>query len=183
MPFAKTGALLAVALSGLLFQSAAQAQVTVQCMSPNYQYTECQAPLSQPQLVHQISSSSCILNKTWGFNPQTRRIWVAEGCSGVFADAGGYHHSRSDTYDENARSYDKHGHDMGKVVAGGLLAILLAGALDDSSHKKHKHTTSNDAVDTRPHFDKEGFPNFDTNGNYQGCHGLGCKVDNPDTSN
>ena len=41
MPFAKTGALLAVALSGLLFQSAAQAQVTVQCMSPNYQYTEC----------------------------------------------------------------------------------------------------------------------------------------------
>ena len=184
MSILKTGALLAVASSALLFQSSAHAQSTVECVSYNYQYTECQAPLSQPQLVHQISSSACILNRSWGFNPQTRRIWVAEGCSGVFAEAGGYHHGRGDTFDDNARSYDRHGHDAGKVVAGGVLALLLAAALDDSSHKKHeKHTTSNNAIDTRPQFDKEGNPNFDTHGNYQGCHGIGCQVDNPDTRN
>lgn len=216
MPLAKTSALLAVAFSGLFFQPSVHAQATVECMSHNYQYTECQAPLSQPQLVHQISSSACILNRSWGFNPQTRRIWVAEGCSGVFAEAGGYHHGRGDTYDENARNYDKHGNDVGKVVAGGVLALILAAALDDSSDKK-KHTTSNnaysrpdrrhpssgysgchglgcvvddpdarprnDAIDPRPQFDKQGNPNWDTNGNWQGCRGLGCQVDNPDLKN
>ena len=30
-------------------------------------------------------------------------------------------------------------------------------------------------------FDKDGNPNYDADGNYIGCHGLGCKVDNPDT--
>lgn len=35
-------------------------------------------------------------------------------------------------------------------------------------------------VDTRPSYDKDGNPNFDTQGNYQGCNGPGCLVDNPD---
>ncbi|WP_348639330.1 hypothetical protein [Aquamicrobium sp. LC103] len=35
-------------------------------------------------------------------------------------------------------------------------------------------------IDTRPSFDRDGNPNFDTQGNYQGCHGIGCEVDNPD---
>ncbi|APT55853.1 hypothetical protein RQ831_19785 [Roseomonas gilardii] len=35
-------------------------------------------------------------------------------------------------------------------------------------------------IDTTPQFDKGGNPNFDTRGNYIGCHGIGCKVDNPD---
>ncbi|MHA6646098.1 hypothetical protein [Mesorhizobium sp. A623] len=34
-------------------------------------------------------------------------------------------------------------------------------------------------VDTRPSYDKDGNPNFDTQGNYQGCNGVGCLVDNP----
>ena len=34
-------------------------------------------------------------------------------------------------------------------------------------------------IDTRPQFDRQGNPNFDTHGNYIGCHGLGCQVDNP----
>lgn len=37
-----------------------------------------------------------------------------------------------------------------------------------------------DVIDDRPQFDRDGNPNFDTQGNYQGCHGLGCEVDNPD---
>lgn len=36
-------------------------------------------------------------------------------------------------------------------------------------------------IDTRPQFDKDGNPNFDTQGNYIGCHGIGCQVDNPDS--
>ncbi|SFU22285.1 hypothetical protein [Mesorhizobium sp. YR577] len=35
-------------------------------------------------------------------------------------------------------------------------------------------------IDDRPQYDKDGNPNFDTQGNYQGCHGIGCEVDNPD---
>jgi hypothetical protein len=33
---------------------------------------------------------------------------------------------------------------------------------------------------SRPQYDKEGNPNFDTQGNYQGCRGIGCEVDVPD---
>lgn len=36
------------------------------------------------------------------------------------------------------------------------------------------------AVDTSPHFDKSGNPNYDTDGNYDGCHGAGCLVDPPE---
>lgn len=37
-----------------------------------------------------------------------------------------------------------------------------------------------DTIDSRPQFDRYGNPNFDTRGNYIGCHGIGCMVDNPD---
>lgn len=39
---------------------------------------------------------------------------------------------------------------------------------------------SSSLIDTRPQYDKDGNPNFDTEGNYIGCHGIGCEVDNPD---
>lgn len=41
-------------------------------------------------------------------------------------------------------------------------------------------TGGTDVIDNRPQYDKDGNPNFDTQGNYQGCHGIGCQVDNPD---
>jgi hypothetical protein len=182
----------------------AQAEATVECHSRHYQYGECWAgPLKQPQLIHQISSNPCTLNRTWGYNPQSGYIWVAEGCSGVFADVGGYHHGRGDGFDSNARMYDHRGNDVGAVVAGAVLGALLEGMTDD--HKaKRRHTTSNyapsddyngchgvgclvdnpdEVVDDRPQFDKNGEPNFDTDGNYQGCHGLGCLVDDPTEQN
>lgn len=183
---------------------------TVECYSRNYQYDECWAgPLRQPQLIRQISNSACILNRTWGYNPRSGYVWVAQGCSGVFADVGGYHHGRGDGYDPNARRYDEHGHDTGAVVAGAVLGAILLGAMSDS-HKDHQHSTSNvnhdsmgryngchgigctvdnpdrDSsrdIDPRPSFDRDGNPNFDTKGNWQGCHGTGCLVDNPDTGN
>lgn len=181
--------------------SPANAQSTVECRSRNYHYDECYAgPLRKPQLIHQISSSACILNRTWGYNPKSRYIWVAQGCAGVFAEVGGYHHGRGDSFDTGARQYDHRGHDTGAVVAGAVLGALVEGLAQDN-HGKHHHTTSNyryddgyngchgvgcrvdnpdDAIDTRPQFDRDGNPNFDTHGNYQGCHGAGCLVDNPD---
>lgn len=73
----------------------AKAQSTVECQSRNYQYDECWAgPLAKPQLIHQVSGAPCILNRTWGYNPKSKYIWVAQGCQGVFADVSGYHHGR-----------------------------------------------------------------------------------------
>lgn len=193
-------AALSLAIVSPAFVSQAAAQSTVECRSRNYQYDECFAgPLKKPQLIHQISGTACILNRTWGFNPKSRYIWVAQGCAGVFADVGGYHHGRGDGFDANARRYDRHGHDVGAVVGGAVLGAIIDSMAEDSTHHHH-HTTSNyryddsyngchgigckvddpDAIDDRPQFDKNGEPNFDTHGNYQGCHGSGCLVDDPD---
>jgi len=35
-------------------------------------------------------------------------------------------------------------------------------------------------IDSRPQFDRNGNPNFDTRGRYIGCRGVGCEVDDPD---
>lgn len=201
MQILKLAAILGLGLCALANAPMAQAQSTVECHSRNYQYTECQAPLRSPQLVHQISSSACIINHTWGFNPATRRIWVSQGCSGVFADVGGYHHGRSDSYDPGARSYNDRGYDTGAMTAGMIAGAILGAAAD--SGKSYSHTTSNyyytappsrprdtsqDTDYSTPQFDKQGNPNFDTSGGYIGCHGVGCTVDIPpsddsDTSN
>lgn len=196
-------------LGSLVAALPAHAQAQVECQSRNYQYEECWAgPLRAPQLVYQSSGSACIVNRSWGYNPSSGYIWVSNGCSGVFADVGGYHHGRGDSYDRGARSYDEHGHDTGAVVAGAVLGAILAGS---ASHKDHHYSTSNvdysntaysgchgegclvdnpgrgrdhsQDIDPRPSFDRDGNPNFDTHGNWQGCHGMGCLVDNPDDKN
>lgn len=179
----------------------ASADPTVECRSRNHQYDECWAGgLKKPQLIHQISSSSCILNKTWGFNPKSGYIWVGDGCAGVFADVAGYHHGRGGTVDANARAYDKHGHDTGAAVGAAVIGALVGGMIEDSKDKHHHHASNHhdsggyngchgvgclvddpdDAIDDTPQFDARGEPNFDVDGNYQGCHGLGCLTDDPD---
>lgn len=200
------GAGLALAASGAPAALAQNGAVTVECHSVSYQYSECRAPLRAPQLIHQISGSSCILNRTWGFNRRTQRIWVDQGCSGVFADVGGYHHGRDGTYDTGSRRYDDRGRDVGLLALGTVLGAL---ASDQSEHHSNYRSDTHsyahggydgchgegclvdppndggaDAIDTRPSFDKQGNPNFDTQGNWIGCHGAGCDVDPPsDQSN
>ena len=191
----------AVALCALWLGPDARAQSTVECHSRNYQYDECWAgPLKQPQLIHQISSNPCILNRSWRYNPKSKYIWVADGCSGIFADVGGYHHGRGDGFDANARMYDHRGHDLGPIVAGAVLGVLVEGMTQDKK-KNRRHATANyvyeggynschgagclvdnpeNGIDNTPQFDKEGEPNFDEHGSYQGCHGVGCLVDDPD---
>lgn len=157
---------LALLASGAPAGQAIAGDATVECLSHDYQYNECYAPLRAPQLVYQSSHSACIVNKTWGFNPMTNRIWVSEGCSGVFADPGGYHHGQSGTVDAGARQYDHRGHDTGTVLAGAILGALIEGA---ASSGGKKHTTTNSYVHTGR-----------TGSGYTGCHGVGCLVDNPD---
>jgi len=50
----------------------------------------------------------------------------------------------------------------------------------DRERKRERRRREERQIDTRPQFDKDGNPNFDTQGNYVGCHGVGCEVDNPD---
>lgn len=49
----------------------------------------------------------------------------------------------------------------------------------DKDRKEARRRSASD-IDTRPQYDRDGNPNFDTKGNYQGCNGIGCLVDNPD---
>lgn len=154
--FIATAALITLSL-GAVPQAAAQ--TTVECRSRDYQYNECYAPgLSSPQLIHQISSSACIVNRTWGFNPRSGYIWVGDGCAATFADVSGYHHGRGDTYDEGARHYDARGRDAGALVGGLVLGAILEGAASSGGHSR-RHTGDN---------------------GYDGCHGSGCLVTNPD---
>lgn len=200
----RLAACIAVLLGFSCLAGVAMAQATVECYSHDYQYDECWAgPLDQPQLVHQISSSPCIVNSTWGYNRRSGYIWVAQGCAGVFADVGGYHHGRGDTWDRGARRYNHRGHDVGAVAAGAVIGAII-GAAASGKNETHHHSTTNihwdsddkhsgchglgckvdnpdngNEIDPRPQFDREGNPNFDTEGNWQGCHGVGCLVDTP----
>jgi len=49
--------------------------------------------------------------------------------------------------------------------------------------RREARRRQDDVIDTRPSYDRDGNPNFDTQGNYQGCRGIGCEVDNPDDDN
>ena len=123
--------------------SQAWAQSVDESRSNDYHYNECFAgDIDQPQLVYQISKSACIVNRTWGFSRNRRVIWVADGCSGRFANVGGYHHGRGDRYDDDARLYDHDGNDVGAVIGGVVLGAIIAAALgDDDDDKKHRSAT------------------------------------------
>lgn len=150
-----------IAAGTLSIAAPAFAQATVECVSHSYNYHECAAgPLRGPALIHQISNASCIMNRTWGYNPNSGYIWVSAGCSGVFADAKGYHHGKTNTADAGARHYNSTGHDTGAAL-GALLGAAVIDAVIDSGSKHH---SSN-----RHHSPSA----------YDGCHGIGCYVDNP----
>lgn len=123
--------LMASALLAGLCGISAQAATggVVQCRSHDYGYTECPANgLTQPQLIYQISSSACIVNRTWGFDRSRALLWVDDGCAGRFGDVGGYHHGRTGQFDPGARRYTAHGEDDGPFVGGQTLGALFEGA-------------------------------------------------------
>lgn len=124
-----------VALGGMQALPAA-AEITVECHSEHGAYHECNAgPVTNPVLIRQTSGADCILNRTWGYNPNTDRIWVSNYCGGVFANPQGYHHGRSNSADEHARVYNEHGFDVGLATG----AVLGAGVVALAEHDKHHH--------------------------------------------
>ena len=55
------------------------------------------------------------------------------------------------------------------MLFAGMLVLGTAACVD----------SEDDYIDPRPQFDSQGEPNFDTDGDYIGCHGVGCDVDDP----
>lgn len=51
---------------------------------------------------------------------------------------------------------------------------------DEIADVERDRRARGDDVDPTPQYDSEGNPNFDTQGRYIGCHGIGCEVDIPD---
>jgi hypothetical protein len=185
----KTFIHIATVLSGISFavlalSGTAEAGETVKCKSKHNKYTECKVNFKAPILVRQTSAQPCIINSTWGFNPNTGHLWVSAGCNGVFGEAHGYHHGASGGFDKNAHRYNRNGTFVGigpmvvynKTNISNAVNIQLDGT--GGIGTQHDQDWSN-----IPQFDKDGNPNFDTEGNYQGPHGLGFLVDNPDVSN
>lgn len=64
-------------------------QKSVTCKSKSNAYNECFADgMSEPVLIRQLSSAQCVQETSWGYNRQTKYIWVSAGCSAEFADGG-----------------------------------------------------------------------------------------------
>jgi hypothetical protein len=198
------GAIAGSVIAAAAFFSVPSAQAsphTVYCRSVGDKYTECPARFQAPILVMQKSQKPCIINSSWGYNPNTGRIWVARGCIGVFADQHGYHHGASGTMDIDARRYSDQGEFIGygavvPVQNNHVVQFNIGSSKSTSTTTIHSTSVTNiytnhdvaritepdtsQDVDPTPQFDRNGEPNFDTEGNYIGGHGLGTLVDSPD---
>lgn len=58
---------------------------TVECRSQNYQRAECPVSFRRAVLLEQKSRSACVEGQTWGL--RRGRLWVSDGCAGVFGEA------------------------------------------------------------------------------------------------
>ncbi|WFP60534.1 MULTISPECIES: hypothetical protein [unclassified Mesorhizobium] len=71
------------------------------------------------------------------------------------------------------------------IIVGGIVGAILDnnnrhGHHSDNYYPRPQPRRDDQWIDPTPQFDRDGNPNFDTHGNYQGCHGVGCMVDDPD---
>lgn len=171
-------------------QLASASPSTVFCRSVGGKYTECPARFVAPMLVMQKSRAACIINNSWGYNPNTGYLWVSRGCVGVFADQAGYHHGQSGGMDVHARRYSNQGAFIGygplisvqKNVVNNQVTIQdNSTTVINTNHDVARITTPEvtENIDSTPQFDRNGNPNFDTEGKYIGPHGLGALVDAP----
>lgn len=194
----KFSSLMAVAalLLSAGWMAPAHAQSQVRCESTNNEYNECDARWSSARLVQQLSRARCTLEDTWGFNQRTQRIWVARGCRAVFEPVRNSSGSSSSSSTKNIAA---------AAVIGAVAGAVIMNQVDKNKENKRNQNYSTNApgyvppsgyyrtdapgyvqpsdetFDSRPQYDQNGEPNFDTHGNYVGCHGIGCAVDDPDS--
>jgi hypothetical protein len=145
----------------------AEAATRLVCASANFDYSYCRVDTRGGiRLLQQLSRAPCVQGRTWGTDP--RGIWVDRGCSAQFSVAGG-------------------GGDAGAVVGaaiiGGIVGALLSGTGSGDRdrppppHYRHDYRYEDPSP---PPYDRYGNPNYDRKGRYDGCHGLGCTVDQPE---
>ncbi len=60
----------------------------IECESRRERYTSCDWPREwrRPRLEQQLSNSSCIEGRSWGYSRRDRKIWVDHGCRAVFSE-------------------------------------------------------------------------------------------------
>lgn len=88
---------------GWSLPAAAQRDGRIECRSSGYAYRECDTPFRNPVLVEQLSLSDCVEGRSWGVG-RRGTVWVDEGCSGRFAEAGRHDGGYDDRYrDERYR--------------------------------------------------------------------------------
>ena len=153
--------------SGSLTVPKAEAATKLVCSSVNFEYSYCRVDTRRGvRLGQQLSSASCVQGRSWGTDP--RGIWVDRGCSAQFVVSTG---------DNGAGAV------VGAVIVGGILgAILSDSGSGDHTHRDPPHYRHDYRYDdpSPPAYDRYGNANYDRKGRYNGCHGLGCTVDNPD---
>lgn len=141
------------------------------CSSANYRYSYCGVDTRRGvQLTSRLSKARCQYGKSWGYDGGG--VWVDNGCSAEFAVAGS---GRKPSPGDAAAA----------IIVGGIVGAILDnndkhGHRSDNYYPRPKPRRNDRWIDPTPQFDRDGNPNFDTHGNYQGCHGVGCMVDNPD---
>ena len=59
---------------------------TIDCRSSGYNFTRCNVPWRDAQIVQQYSSSACVRGQTWGVD--NGGLWVNKGCAARFAPVG-----------------------------------------------------------------------------------------------
>ncbi|WP_206681846.1 DUF3011 domain-containing protein [Mesorhizobium sp. NZP2298] len=155
----------------------AAAPMRLVCSSSNYRYSYCGIDTrGGVQLTNRLSKSRCQFGTSWGYDGGG--IWVDKGCSAQFLISG------SGSGSGSGRKPSP-GDAAAAIIVGGIVGAIL------DNNDRHSHHSDNyyprpkprrgdQWIDPTPQFDRDGNPNFDTHGNYQGCHGIGCRVDNPD---
>jgi hypothetical protein len=146
----------------------AEAATRLVCSSANFDYSYCRVDTrAGVRFLQQLSRAPCVQGRTWGTDPHG--IWVDRGCSAQFAVESG--------------SGGSAGAIMGAAIIGGIVGAILSGSGSgdrDRSPPPHYHHDYRYEDPSPPPYDRYGNPNYDRKGRYEGCHGLGCKVDNPD---
>ena len=76
----------------------------IECTSQNYARERCDVPWRDARLEQQLSDTRCVRGKNWGID--RHGLWVDNGCSGRFVEAGRRGHDHHDRDRDHDRDHD-----------------------------------------------------------------------------